>query len=118
MRIAHCARAAFYREIGPPILFITDAVFNLHIEYMHKIKHVCYSPQCMKTPSLKTCYSPACRQLLTAVAKARHKNAKHKNKSKKTKRKSKKTKRKSKKTKRKNARHKIKSMTKKAKRRL
>jgi hypothetical protein len=58
----------------------------------------------MKTPSLKTCYSPACRQLLTAVAKG---NAK-----------SKKTKRKHKKTKRKNSRRKTKSMTKKAKRKI
>ncbi len=36
---------------------------------MHKIKHTCYSPQCLASPGLKTCYSPACRQLLKKPAK-------------------------------------------------
>ena len=61
---------------------------------MHKIKHTCYSPQCLASPSLKSCYSPACRKLLKKPAKrttkrrrknSRRKNTKRKNNKRKTK---------------------------------
>ena len=41
------------------------------------IKHTCYSPQCLASPSLKTCYSSACRQVIKKLA--RRKNSKRKN---------------------------------------
>ena len=31
---------------------------------MENSKYKCYSPQCILSPNLKTCYSPACRQVL------------------------------------------------------